>query len=159
MGLMTGKKGVIFGVSNTHGIAYGIAKQLFEAGAEIARLLSDVPKGTTEGLMVCMAIIPILFLLGAFVLYMKKYKIDEPEYERICAEIRKRDGIEDETPCDGECTCDCCDGEECDCGCHEGEECNCGCEEHTHDSDEKCTCGCCPEHTPDAETPATEDAE
>ena len=36
MGLMTGKRGVIFGVSNTHGIAYGIAKQLFEAGAEIA---------------------------------------------------------------------------------------------------------------------------
>jgi len=36
MGLMTGKKGLIFGVSNTHGIAYGIAKQLFEEGAEIA---------------------------------------------------------------------------------------------------------------------------
>jgi len=36
MGLMTGKKGVIFGVSNTHGIAYGIAKQLHDAGAEIA---------------------------------------------------------------------------------------------------------------------------
>ncbi len=36
MDLMKGKKGIIFGVSNTHGIAYGIAKQLFEAGAEIA---------------------------------------------------------------------------------------------------------------------------
>ena len=36
MELMKGKKGVIFGVSNTHGIAYGIAKQLHEAGAEIA---------------------------------------------------------------------------------------------------------------------------
>ena len=36
MKLMEGKKGVIFGVSNTHGIAYGIAKQLYEAGAEIA---------------------------------------------------------------------------------------------------------------------------
>ena len=36
MGIMTGKRGVIFGVSNTHGIAYGIAKQLYEAGAEIA---------------------------------------------------------------------------------------------------------------------------
>lgn len=36
MGIMTGKKGVIFGVSNTHGIAYGIAKQLYEQGAEIA---------------------------------------------------------------------------------------------------------------------------
>lgn len=36
MNLMKGKKGVIFGVSNTHGIAYGIAKQLFDEGAEIA---------------------------------------------------------------------------------------------------------------------------
>ncbi|MCD7879881.1 MAG: enoyl-ACP reductase [Candidatus Gastranaerophilales bacterium] len=36
MKLMDGKKGVIFGVSNTHGIAYGIAKELFEAGADIA---------------------------------------------------------------------------------------------------------------------------
>ena len=36
MKLMEGKRGVIFGVSNTHGIAYGIAKQLFEAVAEIA---------------------------------------------------------------------------------------------------------------------------
>lgn len=36
MDLMKGKKGIIFGVSNTHGIAYGIAKQLHEAGADIA---------------------------------------------------------------------------------------------------------------------------
>ncbi len=36
MKLMEGKRGVVFGVSNTHGIAYGIAKQLYEAGAEIA---------------------------------------------------------------------------------------------------------------------------
>ena len=36
MDLMKGKKGVIFGVSNTHGIAYGIARQLHDAGAEIA---------------------------------------------------------------------------------------------------------------------------
>ena len=36
MGIMTGKKGVIFGVSNTHGIAYGIAEQLYKEGAEIA---------------------------------------------------------------------------------------------------------------------------
>jgi enoyl-[acyl-carrier protein] reductase I len=36
MKLMDGKKGVIFGVSNKHGIAYAIAQQLHEAGAEIA---------------------------------------------------------------------------------------------------------------------------
>ena len=33
---MTGKKGIIFGVSNTHGIAYAIAQQLFNEGADIA---------------------------------------------------------------------------------------------------------------------------
>lgn len=36
MSLMKGKKGVIFGVSNKHGIAYGIAEKLFAEGAEIA---------------------------------------------------------------------------------------------------------------------------
>lgn len=34
--LMAGKKGIIFGVSNKRGIAYGIAKKLFDEGAEIA---------------------------------------------------------------------------------------------------------------------------
>lgn len=36
MSLMQGKKGIIFGVSNSDGIAYGIAKQIHAAGAEIA---------------------------------------------------------------------------------------------------------------------------
>ncbi|MFA7659118.1 MAG: enoyl-ACP reductase [Candidatus Gastranaerophilaceae bacterium] len=36
MNLMEGKKGIIFGVSNKHGIAYGIANELHNAGAEIA---------------------------------------------------------------------------------------------------------------------------
>jgi len=36
MGLMSGKRGVIFGVANDKSIAWGIAQQLKEAGAEIA---------------------------------------------------------------------------------------------------------------------------
>lgn len=36
MAIMQGKKGIVFGVSNTHGIAYAIAKQLFDEGADIA---------------------------------------------------------------------------------------------------------------------------
>jgi len=36
MSLMEGKKGVIFGVSNQRGIAYAIAQQLHDQGAEIA---------------------------------------------------------------------------------------------------------------------------
>lgn len=36
MGLMTGKKGIVFGLSNKRGIAYAIAHRLFQEGAEIA---------------------------------------------------------------------------------------------------------------------------
>ena len=36
MGLMDGKKGIIFGVSNKFGIANAIAEQLYAQGAEIA---------------------------------------------------------------------------------------------------------------------------
>jgi enoyl-[acyl-carrier protein] reductase I len=36
MGLMTGKKGIIFGVSNKRGIGYAIAQKLHEQGADIA---------------------------------------------------------------------------------------------------------------------------
>ncbi len=36
MGLMTGKRGVIFGLANDKSIAWGIAQQLREAGAELA---------------------------------------------------------------------------------------------------------------------------
>ena len=43
MKLMEGKKGIIFGVSNTHGIAYAIARQLYEAGAEIAFTYAGEP--------------------------------------------------------------------------------------------------------------------
>ncbi len=36
MGIMSGKKGIIFGVSNKRGIGYAIAQKLFDEGAEIA---------------------------------------------------------------------------------------------------------------------------
>jgi len=36
MGLMTGKRGIVFGVANDMSIAWGIAKKLREAGAELA---------------------------------------------------------------------------------------------------------------------------
>ena len=42
MGLMSGKKGIIFGVSNTHGIAYAIAQQLFNEGADMNAATIDM---------------------------------------------------------------------------------------------------------------------
>ena len=115
--------------------------------AKIAEALSSADPNAAQWIMVCMAVLPVLFLIGAFVLYMKKYKIDEKEYEEICAKIRERDGITEESTCECGCGCDCCchDGEECDC------ECGCDCCSEDNDAEEKCTCGCCAEHTPDVE--------
>jgi enoyl-[acyl-carrier protein] reductase I len=36
LSLMKGKRGVVMGVANDHSIAWGIARSLFAAGAEIA---------------------------------------------------------------------------------------------------------------------------
>jgi enoyl-[acyl-carrier protein] reductase I len=36
MGLMSGKRGIVFGVANEMSIAWGIAQQLKEQGAEMA---------------------------------------------------------------------------------------------------------------------------
>ncbi|MBO7221666.1 MAG: MFS transporter, partial [Clostridia bacterium] len=106
---------------------------------QIANALASADPNAAQWVMICMAVLPVIFLTGAFILYMKKYKIDEVEYENICAQIRERDGIEDEQ-CECDCHCNCEDGE-CDC-----EECDCEC----HD-DQPCTCGCCEAHTPVAE--------
>ena len=49
MGLMTGKKGIIFGVSNKRGIAYAIAEALHKEGAEIAfTYANDLMKDRVE---------------------------------------------------------------------------------------------------------------
>lgn len=49
MGLMTGKKGIIFGVSNKRGIAYAIAESLRREGAEIAfTYANDLMKDRVE---------------------------------------------------------------------------------------------------------------
>lgn len=132
---------------------------------QIANALAGADPNAAQWIMACMGILPILFLVGAFILYMKKYKIDEKEYEEICAKIRERDGIVEEDHCCGcDCDCDCTfeDGQcekhengEC-CCCHDTEECDCDCHEH----EENCTCGCCPEHTaPEEATEIAEDAE
>lgn len=128
-------------VDNANGL---ISEEVMKS--QIAGALASADPNASQWIMVSMAVLPVLFIIGAFVLYMKKYKIDEKEYEEICAQIRERDGIVlEEEQCDCGCTCGCCDGEDCDCDCHDGEECNCGCEAH----EEKCTCGCCAEHTPE----------
>ena len=53
-------------------------------------VLSKVESGQTVGLLLTMVILSFVFMLLTYVLYMKHYKLDEPEYERICKELEER---------------------------------------------------------------------
>ena len=58
--------------------------------ASIGEVLSTVQPGQTLGLFLCMTILPCALMLISHVLYQKHYHLDEPEYDRICAELAKR---------------------------------------------------------------------
>ena len=53
-------------------------------------VLSKVESGQTVGLLLTMVILSFVFMLLTYVLYMKHYKLDEPEYDRICKELEER---------------------------------------------------------------------
>ena len=42
-----------------------------------------------------MVLLSFLFMLATYVLYRKHYKLDEPEYDRICREIETRKAEEE----------------------------------------------------------------
>ena len=58
--------------------------------SQIEGILGGVHSGQTVGLLLTMVILSFIFMLLTYVLYMKHYKLDEPEYERICKELEAR---------------------------------------------------------------------
>ena len=62
----------------------------FNKEQAIGNLLSNVQKSQSTGLLLAMTLVPLAFMLAAFFLYRAKYKLDEPEYERICQELESR---------------------------------------------------------------------
>ncbi len=53
-------------------------------------VISGIASWQTLALLLCMAIIPCALMLTSYVLYKKRYKLDEDEYVRICAELEAR---------------------------------------------------------------------
>lgn len=58
--------------------------------ASISNVIGSVGSGQTMGLLICMTVVPCVFMLASYFLYQKKYTLDEEEYERICKEIAER---------------------------------------------------------------------
>lgn len=50
---------------------------------------SGVTAGQSTGLLITMTAVPCVLMLISYLLYKKKYKLDEEEYDRICAELQK----------------------------------------------------------------------
>ena len=57
---------------------------------EITALLQGVQHSQSVGLLVVMTVLPCLLMFLSYILYQKRYKLDEAEYERICGEIAER---------------------------------------------------------------------
>ncbi len=67
-----------------------IAAITSEKTAKISEILKDVTDLQTNGLLICMVLIPLVFMFLSYVLYKKKYKLDEEEFERICRAIEEK---------------------------------------------------------------------
>lgn len=57
---------------------------------EIAGVITNVQSGQKLGLLVCITAVPFVFMLASYVLYKKRYMLDEAEYDRICRELEAR---------------------------------------------------------------------
>ena len=61
---------------------------------QISGVLTGISGGQVTGLLLCMTILPCAMMAASYVLYQKKYRLDEDEYERICQELERKAGAE-----------------------------------------------------------------
>ena len=61
-----------------------------QKGAEIDALLQGVQSGQSLGLLLVMTVLPCLLMFLSFILYQRKYTLDEDAYERIRAILAKK---------------------------------------------------------------------
>lgn len=55
--------------------------------AQIDQVITSVSSGQSHGILLVMCLIPLVMMLGAYLLYKKHYILDEEEYDRIVAEL------------------------------------------------------------------------
>lgn len=60
--------------------------------SNIAGVITNVQSGQKLGLLVCITVVPFIFMFVSYILYKKHYKLDEDEYTHICGELQARRG-------------------------------------------------------------------
>lgn len=61
-----------------------------EKSTEIAAVIAGVQHSQTTGLLIFMSVVPCVLMLISFVLYRKKYTLDEARYDEICKELEAK---------------------------------------------------------------------
>ena len=56
----------------------------------INEVITGIDKSKPRALLICMTVLSLVFMYSAYRLYMKKYRLDEDEYKRICEELEER---------------------------------------------------------------------
>ena len=57
---------------------------------KIHELLQNVTRGQAMTLLLVMIVLPLALMAISYVLYVRHYSLDEPEFDRICAELKAR---------------------------------------------------------------------
>ena len=73
-------------ITNVYGASHGIKG-----------VIDGVESYQTLGLLLAMVLIPIVFGFISYILYQKKYKLDEKTYEDICRQLEERKAAANET--------------------------------------------------------------
>ena len=58
--------------------------------AEIDKVIASVSSSQSHGILLVMVLVPLVMMLGAYLLYKKHYILDEDEYDRIVRELAER---------------------------------------------------------------------
>ena len=56
----------------------------------IDSVIANAGRGQTIGMLMCITVLPFILMLISYFMYKRKYKLDEEEYNRICAELEAR---------------------------------------------------------------------
>lgn len=59
--------------------------------AQIDQVIASVGSAQTHGILLVMCLIPLVMMIGAYLLYKKHYILDEAEYDRIVKELASRE--------------------------------------------------------------------
>ena len=61
-----------------------------EKADAITQLLQGVQSSQSLGLLLVMTMLPCALMFASYILYKRRYKLDEAEYDRICTELEQR---------------------------------------------------------------------